>query len=135
MTGIVFVLVIEIGHVIDRKAESMTAEAMTGDGRDGDGPFARLVVARLRWALSSQPGTPVPPSPLGLPDPSINLAGLAQRGAAEALAPGAALTALADRACGPAVLGTLTDDQLLGVVSAGRRLAGHAAWIQRAGAA
>ena len=51
------------------------------------------------------------------------------------MAPGAALTALADRACGPAVLGTLTDDQLLGVVAAGRRLAGHAAWIWQAAVA
>ena len=51
------------------------------------------------------------------------------------MAPGAALTALADRACDPAVLGTLTDDQLLGVVAAGRRLAGHAAWIWQAAVA
>ena len=48
----------------------MTAEAMTGEGRDGDGPFARLVVARLRWALSGEPGqaaAPVPALPLTCP--------------------------------------------------------------------
>jgi hypothetical protein len=51
------------------------------------------------------------------------------------MAPGAALTALADQACDPAVLRTLTDDQLLGLAAAGRRLAGHAAWIQYAAVA
>ena len=145
MSGIVFVSGPGLGPVFDRKAESVTAEAMTGDGRDGDGPFARLVVARLRWALSGQPGqAAAPPGPLvppaapdspDSPGPPVDLTGLAQGGAAEALAPGAALTALADRACDPAVLGTLTDDQLLGVVAAGCRLAGHAAWIWQAAVA
>ena len=46
----------------------MTADAMTGEGRDGDGPLARLVVARLRWALSSGPGQAAdPPGEPGQP--------------------------------------------------------------------
>jgi hypothetical protein len=99
--------------MIDSKAELMSTETTPGSGQDGRQPFMSATVDGFPGALDA----------------------LAEDGAAGTMAPGAVLTALADRACDPAVLGTLTDDQLLGVVSAGRRLAGHAAWIQRVAAA
>jgi len=45
--------------------------------------------------------------------------------------PDAVLAALATEACDPAVLATLTDDQVLGLAAAGRRLAARGAWVQQ----
>jgi hypothetical protein len=60
-----------------------------------------------------------------------DLGGLAQGGVIDAMAPGPELAALAAGACDPAMLSTLTDNQVLGLAGAGRRLAGRAAWIQQ----
>jgi len=95
----------------------MSTEAIPGSGdhdagRRGRVPFASAVV-------------------LGLP-PGLDLGGLAEGGLAGAMAPDASLAALADRACDPANLPGLSDDQLLGLVSAGRRLAARAAWVEQA---
>jgi hypothetical protein len=68
---------------------------------------------------------------LGFPA-DLDLDALAQGGSADTVAPDSALAALADRACDPAILPGLSDDQLLGLVSAGRRLAARAAWVQQA---
>src|ERR1700722_6387378 len=67
----------------------------------------------------------------GLPA-DLDLDALAQGGSADTVAPDSALAALADRACDPAILPGLSDDQLLGLVSAGRRLAARAAWVPQA---
>src|SRR5215475_2960704 len=61
--------------------------------------------------------------------------GLAQGGLIDAMAPGPGLAAIAAGACDPAVLAGLSDDQVLGLAAAGRRLAGRAAWIQQAAVA
>jgi len=95
----------------------MSTEAIPGSGdhdagRRGRVPFASAVV-------------------LGLP-PGLDLGGLAEGRLAGAMAPDASLAALADRACDPANLPGLSDDQLLGLVSAGRRLAARAAWVEQA---
>ena len=95
----------------------MSTEATPGSGdhdagRRGRVPFASAVV-------------------LGLP-PDLDLDGLAEGGPGGAMAPDASLAALADRACDPAILPGLSDDQLLGLVSAGRRLAARTAWVQQA---
>jgi hypothetical protein len=58
--------------------------------------------------------------------------GLAQGGLIDALGPGPELAAVAAGACDGAVLAGLSDDQVLGLAAAGRRLAGRAAWIQHA---
>jgi uncharacterized protein DUF222 len=95
----------------------MSTEAVPGSGdhdgrRRGRVPFASAVVLGFPWGL--------------------DLDGLAEGGPAGAMAPDASLAALADRACDPAILSGLSDDQLLGLVSAGRRLAARAAWVQQA---
>src|SRR5215475_6990685 len=61
--------------------------------------------------------------------------GLAQGGLIDLMAPGPGLAAVAAGACDPAVLGGLSDNQVLGLAAAGRRLAGRAAWIQQAAVA
>lgn len=103
--------------MIEQKAESMSTEAIPGSGDYDAGrhdwvPFAEAVVLGF---------------PLGL-----SLDDLREGGAAGATAPDASLAALADQACGPAILPGLSDDQLLGLVSTGRRLAARAAWVQQA---
>ncbi|HEY1667720.1 MAG TPA: hypothetical protein VGG54_18710, partial [Trebonia sp.] len=62
----------------------------------------------------------------------LDLDDLMEGGAAGTTTPDASLAALADQACDPAILPGLSDDQLLGLVSAGRRLAARAAWVQQA---
>jgi hypothetical protein len=61
-----------------------------------------------------------------------DLGGLAEGGPIDLMAPGPGLAATAAGACEPEVLSGLSDNQVLGLVSAGRRLAGRAAWIQQA---
>ena len=73
----------------------------------------------------------MPAAMLGFPA-DLDLDALAPDGPADTMAPDSALAALADRACDPAILPGLSDDQLLGLVSAGRRLAARAAWVQQA---
>jgi hypothetical protein len=95
----------------------MSTEALPGSGdydagRHGQMPFASAVV-------------------LGFPL-DLDLDDLMEGGAAGTTAPDASLAALADQACDPAILPRLSDDQLLGLVSAGRRLAARAAWVQQA---
>ncbi|MBV9382532.1 MAG: hypothetical protein JO242_17945, partial [Streptosporangiaceae bacterium] len=68
-------------------------------------------------------------------DPATaDLAGLAKDGAVDTMAPGAALLALAEAACAPGTLTGLTDNQVLGLAGAARRLAGVAAWLELAAA-
>src|SRR5215469_14123857 len=137
------------------KGQPMSTEAIPGSGQDGLGPFrpapgdgfswegedawaARLMAeadADEVWvdaecaeaALSVLAGVS---SPAGH-DPG----GLAQSGPADVLAPGPGLAAVAAGACDPSVLSGLSDDQVLGLAAAGRRLAGRAAWIQQAAVA
>jgi hypothetical protein len=67
--------------------------------------------------------------------PAAGLGGFAQGGPAGLLAPGPELAMLATAACDPVTLAGLTDNQVLGLAGAGRRLAGRAAWIQQTAAA
>src|SRR5580698_7702870 len=77
---------------------------------------------------SSSPGTGQGPSAAGTGP--ARLAGFADGGAADVLAPGAELAGLVAAVTGPdgSVLGTLTDEEVLGVLGAVARLAAWAAW-------
>ena len=72
-----------------------------------------------------------------LPAEQVTLAGFAQGGEADTMAPGALLAAVVETVAGPAGAGLAgcSDDQLLGVISAARRLAARAEWAQLAAVA
>ena len=69
-----------------------------------------------------------------LPAEQVTLAGFAQDGEADTMAPGPLLAALVDTVTGPvgAGLGGCSDDQLMGIISAGRRMAARAEWTSLA---
>ncbi|HXL94009.1 MAG TPA: DUF222 domain-containing protein [Streptosporangiaceae bacterium] len=76
-------------------------------------------------------GTGRGPSGTGqVPDRPAEAAGFADGGAADVMAPGAVLAGLVTAVTGPdgSVLGTLTDEEVLGVLGAVQRLAAWAAW-------
>jgi len=72
-----------------------------------------------------------------LPAEQVTLAGFAQGGQADTMAPGALLAAVAEVVTGPdgSGLSGLSDDQLVGIVSAARRMESHAAWMGMAATA
>jgi hypothetical protein len=130
----------------------MSTEAIPGGGQDGQEPFSpagadglfgedeeawlrRMMAgadADEAWIPEEQAeaALAVLPADGGRPaggDPG----GLAQGGVIDAMAPGPELAAIATGACDPAVLAGLTDNQVLGLAAAGRRLAGRAAWVQQ----
>jgi hypothetical protein len=128
----------------------MSTEAIPGSGHDGQEPSAPALAdgfpgededAWLRRVMAEAdadeewvPEEQVQAALSGLGgavraggDPG----GLAQDGVTGTMAPGPGLAALAAGACDPAVLPELTDNQVLGLAGAGRRLAGRAAWIQQ----
>src|SRR6516164_6064340 len=140
----------------ERKAQPVSTEAIPGSGQDGPGPFrpvpgdgfwwegedawaARLMAeadADEAWidAESVQAALSVLAGGAG-PAAGCGPGGLAQGGLLDLMAPGPGLAAAAAGACDPAVLAALSDDQVLGLAAAGRRLAGRAAWIQQAAVA
>jgi hypothetical protein len=65
-----------------------------------------------------------------LPAEQLTLAGFAQGGASDTMAPGALLATVVDTVTGEdgAGLAGLSDDQLLGIISAARRLESRSAW-------
>ena len=69
-----------------------------------------------------------------LPAEQVTLAGFAQGGEADTMTPGPLLAAIVDTVAGPDGQGLAgcSDDQLLGVISAARRLASRAAWTEMA---
>jgi len=80
------------------------------------------------FSPSSFPGTGKDPV---RPVRPAEAAGFAEGGTADVLAPGGVLAGLVAVVTGTgAVLGTLTDEEVLGVLGAGQRLAGWAAWVE-----
>jgi hypothetical protein len=69
-----------------------------------------------------------------LPAEQLNLAGFAQNGEADTMAPGALLSVIVNTVTGDdgAGLKGCSDDQLVGIISAARRLESRAAWTQMA---
>ena len=69
-----------------------------------------------------------------LPAEELTLAGFAQDGRADTMPPGPLLAVVVDAITGEdgAGLSGLSDDQLVGVMTAGRRLEARAAWTQLA---
>jgi len=65
-----------------------------------------------------------------LPAEELTLAGFAQDGRSDTMAPGALLATVLDAVAGEggSGLGALADDQLIGIISAARRMESRAAW-------
>ena len=72
-----------------------------------------------------------------LPAEQVTLSGFAQGGEADTMTPGPLLAAIVDTVTGPDGQGLAgcSDDQLLGIISAARRLAARAAWTELAATA
>jgi hypothetical protein len=72
-----------------------------------------------------------------LPAEQVTLAGFAQGGQADTMEPGALLAAVAEVVTGPdgSGLAGLSDDQLVGIISAARRMESRAAWMGMAAVA
>jgi hypothetical protein len=107
---------------------------------DGDAELARMIAEIDAGLVQIPDETDTIPavwySLAGSSDPAeLDLAGLAQGGQIDTRPPDATLAALAEMACDPAVLSALSDNQVLGLAAAGRRLAGRGAWIQHAAVA
>ena len=99
----------------------MSAEAEDGDGGWIAGEDVEAALSALAGGFAAGSGR--------------DLGGFAQGGLLDVLGPGPELAAVAAGGCDPAVLATLTDNQVLGLAAAGRRLAGRAASIQHAAVA
>ena len=71
---------------------------------------------------------------ISLPPEQLTLAGFAQNGEADTMAPGALLATIVDTVTGEdgAGLAGCSDDQLVGIISAARRLESRIAWISMA---
>ena len=124
----------------------MSIEAIPGSGQDGQGPFAPVTAdgffgehqdAWLRRMMAEVdadeewiPEEQVTAALCGLAGAGRDLGGLAQGGPIDTMPPSPELSLLAAGACDPAVLDGLTDNQVLGLAGAGRRLAARGAWIQ-----
>ena len=71
---------------------------------------------------------------LCVPAEQVTLAGFAQGGETDTMSPGPLLATVVDTVTGQdgAGLGGCSDDQLMGIISASRRLASRAAWTEMA---
>jgi hypothetical protein len=127
----------------------MSTETIPGSGQDGkepsvsataDGFFGEDHDAWLRRMMAEAdadeewiPEEQVTAALCGLADGSRagrDLGGLAQGGPVDTMPPGPGLSLLAAGACDPGVLAELSDNQVLGLAGAGRRLAARGAWVQ-----
>jgi hypothetical protein len=94
------------------------------DGAEDEALLARLLAAGIGEGYAHARGGP--PRPGTVTGPA---AGFGQGRCLDAALPGAGLSLLADAACGPdRAFQGVTDDQLLGVLSARARLEARAAW-------
>ena len=99
----------------EEPASSPLPPAAEGDWEDWDGPAEQGLYVCL-------------------PAEQVTLAGFAQNGEADTMAPGPLLATVVDAVAGPdgAGLAGCSDDQLMGIISAARRIEARAAWIQLA---
>ena len=102
------------------------------DDRDGDAAIESLVAAVDAGRYQEPPEGPGAVQGLFvcLPAEQLTLPGFAQDGPADTMTPGPLLAAVVHAVTGEdgAGLAALSDDQLLGVISAARRMESRAAW-------
>src|SRR5262249_27259990 len=107
---------------------SVTEDSYSASGHDGEEPDGSISV-------------PAHPCEQGLyvtlPAEELTLAGFAQGGRADTMAPGPLMAVVVHAVAGEdgAGLAGLSDDQLIGVISAARRLEARATWTQLAATA
>jgi Domain of unknown function (DUF222) len=116
--------------------DSFSNPGPDGEEPDGSGPLA----ASGGNVANGEPDCALDGFPEGfgeqglyvcLPAEQVTLAGFAQGGEADTMAPGALLATVAEVVTGEdgAGLAGLSDDQLVGIISAARRLESRAAWM------
>jgi hypothetical protein len=104
-----------------------------GDGEEPDGPSLPPVSGGTGpeddWEGSPEQGLYV-----CLPAEQVTLAGFAQNGEADTMAPGPLLATIVDAVTGPdgAGLAGCSDDQLVGIISAAQRMESRVAWTRMA---
>jgi len=114
----------------------MPSDPIPGHGPDGEEPGGSAPLP----ADGKGPDMEEPPEEaeqglfVCLPAEELTLAGFAQDGRADTMAPGPLLATVLDAITGEdgTGLAVLSEDQLIGVVSAARRLESRAAWAQLA---
>ncbi|MBV9380756.1 MAG: DUF222 domain-containing protein, partial [Streptosporangiaceae bacterium] len=127
----------------------MSPDPFPGHGQEGEQPLPGSGAGNVPWDSGSGADDDdglieAPPDEEPVQGVTIHLAevsdpaaadtaGFAQGGAADTMAPGAALAALAEAAC--TELGQLTDNQVLGLAGAARRLASLGTWLELSAAA
>jgi len=99
-----------------------------GDGEEPDGSPLRPA-EEDGWDVPVEQGLYI-----CLPPEQLTLAGFAQNGEADTMAPGPLLGTVVHTVTGEdgKGLGGCSDDQLVGIISASQRLASHNAWVQMA---
>src|SRR6266852_8715775 len=112
----------------------MPPDPLPGHGHDGEQPEG----ARGPFPAPDADEGPAEGAEQGLyvclPAEELTLAGFAQNGRADTMAPGALLAVIVHAVTGEdgAGLAGCSDDQLVGIISAGRRMESRAAWTQLA---
>jgi Domain of unknown function (DUF222) len=113
----------------------MPQDLFSDPGPDGEEPDSspQLPAAEEDWPEDDGPGLQQGLY-LYLPAEQMTLAGFAQNGEADTMAPGPLLATIVDTVAGPdsAGLAGCSDDQLMGIISAARRNEARDAWIQLA---
>src|SRR5215472_3871977 len=104
----------------------MTPDSFPGRGPDGEEPDGQ----RPEDEFEGPPQGPEQGLFVCLPAEELTLAGFAQDGRADTMAPGALLATLLDAITGEGGSGLagLADDQLIGIISAARRMESRTAW-------
>jgi hypothetical protein len=116
----------------------MTEDPFPHDGRDGAAPEGSGLPPAPGNGPAGEEDMPAGEAGQGLfvclPAEELTLAGFGQGGRADTMPPGPLMAAVVDAVAGEdgAGLKGLSDDQLIGVISAARRLEARAAWTQLA---
>jgi hypothetical protein len=115
----------------------LVQDPVPAEGRDGDEPEGSWPLPADGTGLADDGAGPEQGLFVCLPAEELSLEGFAQDGRADTMAPGPLLATVVDAVLGEdgAGLPGLSDDQLMGVISAARRMESRAAWTLLAGLA
>jgi Domain of unknown function (DUF222) len=121
----------------DEKGSAETGSAETGSAETGSAETGSAETGSAETGLAGAGAGPEQGLFVCLPAEELSLEGFAQEGRADTMAPGPLLAEVVHAVVGEdgAGLAGLSDDQLMGVISAARRMESRAAWTLLAGLA